>query len=244
MRRAVSVIEIVRADITTLNVDAIVNAANSALSGGGGVDGAIHRAAGPALAEAARKHGRCPPGNAVLTPAFNLSAKFVIHAVGPVWTDGEHGEAACLDSTYRAAFTLALKERTIRTIAFPSISTGAYRFPRERAARIALSTMLEHEPRFEKIIACLFDAPDVVIYQRARVDAVSSAFVAFVARVADGVCTSEEWDRFAVQHYPDDRIEAARAELVRTSVQESTPIWPEVPESVRQTAVSLLKRLA
>jgi O-acetyl-ADP-ribose deacetylase (regulator of RNase III) len=158
-------IEIVRADITTLDVDAIVNAANSTLGGGGGVDGAIHRAAGPELADAAMAHGWCPPGEAVLTPGFALAARFVIHAVGPVWRGGSHGEPAILRRAYERAFTLASGEGSIRTIAFPAISTGVYGFPKRQAAAIALGVMHERERAFERVIACLFDEESVRIYR-------------------------------------------------------------------------------
>ncbi|MFL5574907.1 MAG: macro domain-containing protein [Gemmatimonadaceae bacterium] len=159
-------IELLRADITTLEVDAIVNAANSALAGGGGVDGAIHRAAGPELAAAAVAHGRCPPGDAVLTPGFRLPARFVIHAVGPVWQGGTRGEADVLRRTYERAFAVAAAEGTIRSIAFPAISTGAYGFPKREAAAVALEVMHAHEAAFERIIACLFDDESVRMYQR------------------------------------------------------------------------------
>jgi O-acetyl-ADP-ribose deacetylase (regulator of RNase III) len=158
-------IEVVRADITTLDVDAIVNAANSSLAGGGGVDGAIHRAAGPELARAAMAHGRCPPGDAVLTEGFGLTARFVVHAVGPVWHDGEQGEPALLRRTYERAFAVALAEGSIRSIAFPAISTGAYRFPKREAAAIAVDVMRAHEAAFARIVACLFDDENVRLYR-------------------------------------------------------------------------------
>ena len=160
-------IEIVRADITTLDVDAIVNAANSALAGGGGVDGAIHRAAGPELARAATALAPCPPGEAVLTPGFRLKARFVIHTVGPVWWGGERGEADLLRRAYERSFAVAAAaEPAIRSIAFPAISTGAYRFPRPLAAEIAVGAMREHEDRFERIVACLFDDESARLYAR------------------------------------------------------------------------------
>ncbi len=159
-------IEIIRGDITTLHVDAIVNAANAALSGGGGVDGAIHRAAGPELLAACRTHRRCPPGHAVLTPGFRLRAKYVIHAVGPVWEGGDKNEAAVLESAYRTSFAVAIATRDIATIAFPCISTGVYRFPKNRAAEIAISIMRENATRFERIVACVFDAQDEAIYRK------------------------------------------------------------------------------
>ena len=160
-------IEIVRADITTLVVDAIVNAANSALGGGGGVDGAIHRAAGPELAPAAMALGPCPAGGAVLTPGFRLPARWVIHAVGPVWRGGEHGEAELLRRAYDRAFTLAREHGGIRSIAFPAISTGAYGFPKREAAGIAVAAMRAHEAAFERIVACLFDDESARVYERA-----------------------------------------------------------------------------
>lgn len=158
-------LELVKADLTTLNVDAIVNAANAALSGGGGVDRAIHRAAGPELLAACRSLGRCPPGEAVVTPGFRLKARLVIHAVGPVWDGGEKGEPAMLERVYERAFTLA-REQSVRTIAFPAISAGAYRFPSNVAAEIALRAMLKREPDFERIIACLFDDHTFAEYVR------------------------------------------------------------------------------
>ena len=160
-------IAIVRDDITRLHVDAIVNAANSSLAGGGGVDGAIHRAAGPELARSATAHGRCAPGDAVLTSGFRLPARFVIHAVGPVWEGGGRGEAATLSSAYERAFALALAEGSIRSIAFPAISTGAYAFPKREAAAIALEVMRRYEPAFERVVACLFDDESVRIYSSA-----------------------------------------------------------------------------
>jgi O-acetyl-ADP-ribose deacetylase (regulator of RNase III) len=159
-------IEVLRGDITALDVDAIVNAANSALAGGGGVDGAIHRAAGPQLAPAAMKHGRCPPGEAVITPGFDLPARFVIHAVGPVWSGGTRDEKDTLRRTYESAFARARSEPAIRSIAFPAISTGAYGFPKDEAARIAVSVMRAHEPHFDRIVACVFDEEARRIYER------------------------------------------------------------------------------
>lgn len=133
-------VELVLGDITRQQVDAIVNAANSSLLGGGGVDGAIHRVAGPELLEACRKIGGCPPGEARITPGFRLPARYVIHTVGPIWRGGEHGEDGILASCYRNSLALAGKHN-LRSIAFPSISTGAYGFPVGRAARIAVGVL-------------------------------------------------------------------------------------------------------
>ena len=136
-------IEVVQGDITRLEVDAIVNAANTSLLGGGGVDGAIHRAAGPRLLAACRELGGCPTGEARITPGFDLPAAWVIHTVGPVWHGGSGGEDEQLASCYRSALALA-DEREVRTIAFPAISTGVYGFPVERAARIAITELAAH----------------------------------------------------------------------------------------------------
>jgi len=136
------VLRAIRADITTLEVDAIVNAANETLLGGGGVDGAIHRAAGPGLLAFCRGLGGCPTGQAKITPGFALKARHVIHTVGPVWNGGANGEDEALISCYRAVATLA-REHGLRSLALPAISTGVYRFPLARATRIAVVTMLE-----------------------------------------------------------------------------------------------------
>ena len=147
-------IDIVQADITTLPVDAIINAANSSLLGGGGVDGAIHRAAGPRLLEATRKIGGCPTGQARLTPGFDLPAKWVIHTVGPVWQGGHAGEDELLASCYRESLKLASSVGAT-TVAFPAISTGAYGFPLEGAARIAVAqieTNLDLYPEIDRVL--------------------------------------------------------------------------------------------
>jgi O-acetyl-ADP-ribose deacetylase (regulator of RNase III) len=157
-------IRAVQADITTLKVDAIVNAANSTLLGGGGVDGAIHRAAGPELKAHCAGLGGCPTGEARITPGFKLPARHVIHTVGPVWNGGKRNEAALLANCYRNSLRLA-REHGVRTIAFPSISTGAYGYPKEQAARIAVAVMREHEAEFEEIIACCFSAADKALYE-------------------------------------------------------------------------------
>lgn len=160
-------IQIVVADITTLEVDAIVNAANESLRGGGGVDGAIHRAAGPELLRELLQYPGCATGDAVLTRGYRLPARFVIHAVGPVWRGGGHGEAALLARAYENVFRIARESGDIRTIAFPAISTGIYGFPKGPAARIALAAMIGHEPTFDRIIACLYDAGSAGIYEQA-----------------------------------------------------------------------------
>src|SRR5687768_16763051 len=146
-------IEVIQADITTLAVDAIVNAANASLLGGGGVDGAIHRAAGPRLLEATRKIGGCATGEARITPGFDLPAKWVIHTVGPVWQGGHAGEDELLASYYRESLKLAASVGAT-TVAFPAISTGVYGFPLERAARIAIAeiaTQLGRHPEIERV---------------------------------------------------------------------------------------------
>ena len=159
-------IEIIQADITTLEVDGIINAANSTLLGGGGVDGAIHRAAGPELKKFCETLGGCPTGEAKITPGFRLPAKHVIHTVGPVYHGGNSNEATLLANCYRNSLELAL-QHGVRSIAFPSISTGAYGYPREEAARIAVKVMHEYEARFERIVACCFSAADKALYESA-----------------------------------------------------------------------------
>ena len=158
-------IEIVRGDITTLAVDAIVNAANETLAGGGGVDGAIHRAAGPELVRASRRLAPCRTGHAVITPGFNLPARYVIHTVGPVWRGGVCGEADLLRSAYESAFAAALDAGDVRSIAFSAISTGVYGFPKREATIIAVNAMRRHESQFDRIIACVFSEEAEDLYR-------------------------------------------------------------------------------
>jgi O-acetyl-ADP-ribose deacetylase (regulator of RNase III) len=150
MKTADSRIDIARGDITTFDVDAIVNAANTTLLGGGGVDGAIHRAAGPELLAECRTLGGCQPGETKLTQGYRLPARFVIHTAGPVWTGGKRGEAQILANCYRNSLQLAVENR-IKTIAFPAISCGAYGYPIREAARIAIETTREFLASDDKI---------------------------------------------------------------------------------------------
>ncbi len=162
-------IEIVEGDITKLRVDAMVNAANTTLLGGGGVDGAIHRAAGPELLEECRTLGGCPTGEAKITKGYRLQAKWVIHTVGPVWRDGQQGEEALLASCYRNSLALADRHGA-RTIAFPSISTGAYGFPMDKAARIAVAEIrkfLERNSSTEKVVLVCFGKSAFDIHREA-----------------------------------------------------------------------------
>jgi O-acetyl-ADP-ribose deacetylase (regulator of RNase III) len=162
-------VSVVEGDITRQQVDAIVNAANTTLLGGGGVDGAIHRAAGPELLEECRKLGGCATGQAKIIKGYQLPAKWVVHTVGPVWKDGTRNEDELLASCYQSSFAIAA-QRGIRTIAFPSISTGAYGFPMERAARIAVAqTMkfLETNTEMEKVLLVCFGKSAYDIHERA-----------------------------------------------------------------------------
>jgi O-acetyl-ADP-ribose deacetylase (regulator of RNase III) len=160
--------EIAEGDITRLDVDAIVNAANTSLLGGGGVDGAIHRAAGPGLLEECRRVGHCPTGEARLTKGYRLKARHVIHAVGPVWGGGKKGDDGLLASAYRNSLEIAHRQ-ALETIAFPAISTGAYAFPLARATKIAVSTVVDflrgHElPK--RVVFCCFGADVAETYRQ------------------------------------------------------------------------------
>jgi O-acetyl-ADP-ribose deacetylase (regulator of RNase III) len=159
---------LVLGDITKQKTDAIVNAANSSLLGGGGVDGAIHRAAGPGLLEECRGLGGCPTGQAKITRGYNLPAKFVIHTVGPIWRGGRKGEARLLQACYKNSLEVADKNG-VKTIAFPSISTGAYVFPIEQASQIAVSAVNQHLRKtksVEKVVFVCFSKPDYDVYKK------------------------------------------------------------------------------
>ena len=163
-----AVIEIIQADITQLNVDAIVNAANSSLLGGGGVDGAIHRAAGPGLLAECITLGGCPTGDAKITKGYNLKARFVIHTVGPVWRGGLNNEAELLASCYRKSLSLAVQNQC-SSIAFPNISTGIYGFPKNKAAEIATretTQFLAGNKILVQVLFCCFDSENYALYKQ------------------------------------------------------------------------------
>ncbi len=163
-----STIELVMGDLTQMDVDAIVNAANETLLGGGGVDGAIHRAAGPQLLEECRTIGGCPTGEARITKGYNLKARYVIHTVGPVWRGGQHGETQLLRSAYLSSLKLA-QQYGLKSIAFPNISTGVYHFPKQSAAQIAIRAVREFTAQNllpERIVFVCFDEENYSIYNR------------------------------------------------------------------------------
>lgn len=159
-------LQLVVDDITRLAVDAVVNAANTRLAGGGGVDGAIHRAAGPELKRACAEIGGCPTGEARITPGFELPASWVIHTAGPVWNGGEKDEPVLLKSCYQSSLKLA-REYEIESIAFPCISTGVYGFPGDLAAEIALAIMDSERDHFERLVVCCFSDADASEYRQA-----------------------------------------------------------------------------
>jgi O-acetyl-ADP-ribose deacetylase (regulator of RNase III) len=169
-------LETLRGDLTTLEVDAVVNAANASLLGGGGVDGALHRAAGPGLLEECRALGGARPGEVKMTRGHGLPARHVLHAVGPIWSGGRHGEAELLASCYREALRLAA-EAGLRSVAFPAISTGAYGYPLEAATRVALAETrrgLDAHRALERVVLCCFSERDLEVYDRLAAEVLGS----------------------------------------------------------------------
>ncbi len=165
-------VDLIRGDLTKQTVDAVVNAANRSLLGGGGVDGAIHRAAGPQLLAATRKLGGCATGDAKLTPGFELPARYIIHTVGPVWRGGHEGEPQLLASCYQSCFRLA-DENGVTTLAFPSISTGVYGYPIEQASRVALletKHFLARDSTIDRVVMVCFSAHDLRVYQETHAE--------------------------------------------------------------------------
>ncbi|MHA6248861.1 O-acetyl-ADP-ribose deacetylase [Pontibacter sp. CAU 1760] len=171
---AKAIIEVQQGDITKLEVDAVVNAANSSLLGGGGVDGAIHRAGGPAILEECKeiraRQGGCPTGEAVITTAGNMPARYVIHTVGPVWAGGKQGEPELLANCYQNSLRIA-SEKNLTSIAFPNISTGVYGYPKAKAAQVAVQAvqdyLQQHETSLQQIIFVCFDDENLKLYQQA-----------------------------------------------------------------------------
>ena len=202
-------IEIITADITHLNVDAIVNAANRSLLGGGGVDGAIHRSAGHELLKACQLLGGCNTGDAKITPGFRLPSKFIIHTVGPVWQGGRYHEKGLLASCYQQSLRLAT-ENGIKTIAFPNISTGVYGFPKREAASIAIESVqsyLKTHPEIERVIFCCFDDENFEIYNKLNYSTISIERVQSekeVQLVADLAYTI--WNEHYVQIIGQDQV--------------------------------------